>query len=274
MSAKFVTIDRETPLLFSEDLRKWLPENHIVHLIIEVVRQLDIRSFKVSGSEQYPPEMMLALLIYLIYCYVTKRMSSRVIEEATYNDVAARYICGNREAFREAFTKILILAQEMGGGGLKRVGSISVDGTKIHANASKHSAVSYTRAVEMIEEAEGEVEELIGKAEAANSVPLKEGLEIPEEIKRREERKGALESAKRVMEERYAEAQREMKKDGDAGGRGAKGGNHKQKLKSTVDRADTDVYTPETVCGRYEVLQRGSGRGRRGSVRGRKYTAR
>jgi hypothetical protein len=81
-----------------------------------------------------------------------------------------------------------------------------VDGTKIHANASKHTAVSYKRAVEMIEEAEGEVEELIRKAEAADSVPLKEGLKIPEEIKRREERKGALEAAKGVMEERYAEA--------------------------------------------------------------------
>jgi uncharacterized protein YfcZ (UPF0381/DUF406 family) len=86
----------------------------------------------------------------------------------------------NREAFREAFTKVLVMAQEMGV--LKRVGSISVDGTKIHANASKHSAVSYERVMEMIEEAEGEIEELIQKAEKADSVPLKEGLEIPEEI--------------------------------------------------------------------------------------------
>jgi transposase len=120
----------------------------------------------------YPPEMMPALLIY---CYITKRMSSRVIEEATYSDVAVRYLCGNRahpdhtvicrfrgedrEAFGEAFTKVLVTAQETGV--LKRVGGMSADGTKIHANASKHSAVSYKRAIEMIEEAEGEVEELI-----------------------------------------------------------------------------------------------------------------
>ncbi|MDR1863581.1 MAG: transposase [Treponema sp.] len=159
----------------------------------------------------YPPEMMSALLIY---CYLTKRMPSWMIEEAAYSDAAVRYICGNRvhpdhtvicrfrvenrEAFREAFTKVLVMAQEMGV--LKRVGSISVDGTKIHANASKHSAVSYKRAVEMIEETEGAVEELIRKAEEADSVPLKDGLTIPEEIKRREERKAAK------------EANREMKK--------------------------------------------------------------
>jgi transposase len=82
MSARFVTIDRETPLLFPEDLRKWAPENHIVRFIIEAVGKLDIRSFKVNeggnGSEQYLPEMMLALLIY---CYVT----SQVVEEAAYS---------------------------------------------------------------------------------------------------------------------------------------------------------------------------------------------
>ena len=165
MSARFVNIDRDTPLLFPEDLRKWVPENHIVHFIIDAVMKLDIRNFKVnengSGDEQYPPEMMLALLIY---CYVTKRMSSRAIEAATYMDIGARYICGNkahpdhsvicrfrtgnREAFGEAFTKILMMARELGV--LKRRGGVSVDGTKVHANASKHSAVSYKRAVEMI----------------------------------------------------------------------------------------------------------------------------
>ena len=156
MSARFVNIDRDTPLLFPEDLRKWVPENHIVHFIIDAVMKLDIRNFKVtengSGDEQYPPEMMLALLIY---CYVTKRMSSRAIEAATYMDIGARYICGNkahpdhsvlcrfrtgnREAFGEAFTKILMMALELGV--LKRIGGVSVDGTKVHANASKHSAV-------------------------------------------------------------------------------------------------------------------------------------
>jgi transposase len=84
-------------MMFPEDLRDWIPENHLVHFIIEAIEELDTRGFKVnrrgSGSEQYPPEMMLSLLLY---CYATRRMSSRVIEEATYTDVAVRYICGNR----------------------------------------------------------------------------------------------------------------------------------------------------------------------------------
>jgi hypothetical protein len=189
--------------------------------------------------------MMLALLIY---CYITKRMSSRAIEEATYIDIGARYICGNRahpdhtvicrfrtgnrEAFKEAFTKLLVMAQEMGV--LKRIGGISVDGTKIHANASKHSAVSYKRAVEMIAEAEQEVAELLQKAEDADSRPLEDGLTIPDEIARREERKAALEEAKRVMEDRYAQAQaereaakaeqRKQKEAGKDEGDGAKSG--------------------------------------------------
>jgi transposase len=96
MGARFVTVDRDTPLLFPADLRDWLPENHLVHFIIEAVEQLGAGAFKVnnsgSGSEQYPPEMMAMLLPY---CYATGRMSSRVIEAATYNDVAVIYICGN-----------------------------------------------------------------------------------------------------------------------------------------------------------------------------------
>ena len=95
MSATFVTVDRDTPMLFPPDLRDWLPEDSMVHFIIDAVEMLDLQGFSVnsrgSGSPQYPPEMMLALLIY---CYATGRFSSRVIEQATYYDVAVRYICG------------------------------------------------------------------------------------------------------------------------------------------------------------------------------------
>jgi transposase len=157
MSALFVTVDRNTPLLFPEDLWEWIAEDHPVHFIVEAIEQPDVWVFKVnergSGSEQYPPEMMVLLLVY---CYAMGRMSSRVIEEAAYTDVAVRYICANRahpghsvicrirtenrERFKEVFTKVLVMARETGY--LKKVGNISVDGTKIKANASKHSAVS------------------------------------------------------------------------------------------------------------------------------------
>ena len=223
MSARLVNVDRDTPLLFPEDLRHWLPENHPVHFIIDAVEQMNISGFKVntsgSGSEQYPPEMMLMLLLY---CYATRRMSSRMIEEATYTDVAVRYICGNtahpdhtvicrfrtenRGAFKEAFTKVLVMAQELGY--MKQMGNISVDGTKIHANASKHSAVSYQRAKELIGEAEKEVEELLAKAEDADRRPLEDGLRIPEEIALREERKAALKEALAAMEGSYEEVRK------------------------------------------------------------------
>jgi transposase len=79
MSARFVDVDRDTPLLFPVDLREWIPENHLIHFIIEAVETLDMSGFKVdetgSGSKQFPPRMMAALLLY---CYATGRMSSRV----------------------------------------------------------------------------------------------------------------------------------------------------------------------------------------------------
>jgi len=220
MGAKFVNIDRDTPMIFPPDLRDWLPENSMVHFIVDAVEILDLKDFTInhrgSGSEQYPPSMMLALLIY---CYATGRFSSRLIEQATYYDIAVRYICGgdkhpdhdticsfrlkNRKAFKEAFVKVLMMAVELGH--LKKIGGVSIDGTKINANASKHAAVSYKRAGEMIKQLELEIEELTSMAEKADSTPLDDGLTIPDEIKRREDRKSKLNEARKVIEERYEE---------------------------------------------------------------------
>jgi len=130
MAPKYIPVDRDTPMLLPPDLRDWLPEDHIVHFIIEAVDSMELTSFKVNhrgtGSEQYSPSMMLTLLIY---SYITGTFSSRKIEQATYYDVASRYICGgdlhpdhhticvfrrkNSEAFSDAFLKILCIASEM-----------------------------------------------------------------------------------------------------------------------------------------------------------------
>src|ERR1035437_7144588 len=95
MSIHYVNMDRETPMLLPPDLRDWLPEGHLVNFILEAVAMLPLHGFRVnqrgSGNDQYPPSMMLSLLIY---CYATGRMGSRQIEAATYTDVAVRYICG------------------------------------------------------------------------------------------------------------------------------------------------------------------------------------
>ena len=99
------------------------------------------------------------------------------------------------------------MAQETAG--LKKVGTVSIDGTKIKANASKHAAVSYQRAGEQIELLRKEVEQLTAKAEEIDNVPLDEGLSIPQEIARREDRIKSLEQAREVIKERYAEERKE-----------------------------------------------------------------
>ena len=230
MSTRLVNVDRRTPMLLPPDLKDWVPERHMVHFILEAIEHLDLSCFRLnwrgSGSEQYPPGTMLALLVY---CYATGRFGSRRIEAATYSDVVVRYICANYhpdhdtictfrrqngELFKEMFVKVLAMVAELGA--LKKVGTVSVDGTKIHANASKHSAVSYKRAGEMIEHLQLEVEALVKKAEAADATPLDDGLSIPKEIARREDRMARLKKAKAVIEERFEQVRREKQADYDA----------------------------------------------------------
>jgi transposase len=219
MAARFVDIDRQTPMFLPCDLRDWLPADHIVHFILDAVEQLPLNHFHVNargtGSAQYPPAMMLTLLIY---CYATGRFGSRTIEAATYSDVAVRYICANRHpdhdsicafrtanepAFVAAFTHVLQLAHQMR---LTQVANISVDGSKIAAHASKHAAVSYQRAGEMIAQLELEVQELITLAKQADAQETKTpGLDLPAELQRRESRVAALQQARQVIAERARE---------------------------------------------------------------------
>lgn len=200
------------------DLREWVPEGHIVHFILEAVEQIPTGHFRVnergSGSEQYPPTMMLALLIY---CYATGRFGSRTIEAASYSDVAVRYLCANyhpdhasicafrtanEKAFQAAFVTVLQLAGQLR---VTKVGTISIDGTKIQANASKHAAVSYARAGELIAQLELEVQELMTRAQQAENQETTEALAIPAELTRREDRKAALQQARQVIEARAQE---------------------------------------------------------------------
>jgi len=283
MSERYVNIDRETPMLFPVDMRDWLPSDHLVHFVIEAVQQIGVRGFKVNrrgtGSEQYPPEMMLSLLVY---SYATGRFGSRTIESATHTDVAIRYICAgeahpdhsvicafrkeNKEAFEEAFTRILLLARQMKV--LKRVGGISVDGTKIKANASKHKAVSYKRAGEIISELQEEVKELVRMAEEADGKGLEAGLSIPEEIKRREDRQAALKTARAEMEKMYEEAAQTGEKKGkkldtyqynftDSDSRIMKAGNGKHFEQSYNAQAAVDTEGSMLILGGY-VTQNGN----------------
>jgi transposase len=218
MPARLVNIDRQTPMFLPCDLCEWVPADHIVHFILDAVEQIPTAHFHVNdrgtGSEQYPPGMMLALLIY---CYATGRFGSRTIEAATHIDVAVRFLCANhhpdhtsicefrttnRAAFQAAFVTVLQLAHQLR---LTRVGAISVDGTKIQANASKHAAVSYQRAGEMIEQLELEVKEVMERAEQAEAKESQETLDIPAELARRDKRVAALKHAREMIEKRAKE---------------------------------------------------------------------
>jgi transposase len=217
MATRFVPIDRDTPLLLPPNLRDWVPADHLVHFILDAVDALDLRRVKVNtrgtGSEQYPPHLLLGLLIY---SYATGTFGSRRIEQSTYDSVPVRLLTAdthpdhdtlctfrreNQALLTESFVKVLQLAQQLK---VLKFGQLTVaaDGTKVLANASKHSAVSYQRAGEMIEQLELEVQQLLTKAEQADATPLQDGLTIPGEITRRQERKAALAQARAEIEAR------------------------------------------------------------------------
>jgi transposase len=222
MAARFVNIDHDTPLLLPPDLRDWVPENHLVHFVMDAVKMLDLGPARINhrgtGDAQYPPAMMLGLLIY---CYATGTFSSRKIERLTHENVAVRYLCadthpdhdsicefrrGNRALLESSFHQVLECAARSQ---VLRVGDITValDGTKILANASKHSAVSHGHAVEQMMLLEEQIAQLLSKAEGADSTPLQDGLSIPEEVSRRRDRLAKLQQAVAVIEER-AQARR------------------------------------------------------------------
>jgi len=220
MPARFVNIDHATPLLLPPDLRDWVGPDHMVHFIMDAVAALDLGLARVNergtGKAQYPPAMMLGLLIY---CYATGTFSSRRIETQTYENVAVRFLTAdthpdhdsickfrreNKEFLSSTFHQVIELAARAR---VLRVGdlTVSIDGTKILANASKHSAVSYGHCVKQMKLAEEQIAELLQKAEDADSTPLQDGLSIPAEIARREARLAKLREAKQAMEERAKE---------------------------------------------------------------------
>ncbi len=194
-----------------------MPADPLVHFILDAVEALDLRQVRVNtrgpGSKQYPPPMLLALLTHRD---ATGLFSRRRIEPSTDDSVPVRRLTAdthpdhdtlgtfrreNHALLTESCVKVLQLAQQLQ---LLKVGQLTVaaDGTKVLANASKHSAVSYQRAGEMIEQLELEVQQLLVKAEQADATPLQDGLTIPAEITRRQERKAALARARAEIEAR------------------------------------------------------------------------
>lgn len=218
---RFVPIDRETNYLFPPSVQEWLPQDHLARFVVDVVEQLDLsrieNSYAGRGSEAHHPAMLISLLVY---GYATGTFSSRALERASYDSIAFRYITGNSHpdhdtinSFRKRFIKdieavfvqVLGYAQAMG---MLKLGKVSLDGTKVHANASRHSAMSYGHAKKIEAKLKTEVAALIRLAESANASDLPDGLNIPKELARREERLEAIAAAKAKIEER-AKAQAE-----------------------------------------------------------------
>jgi transposase len=239
MAEHLVNVDRDTPMLLPVDMRDWVPENDLVHFVISAVETMDLGSVRVntrgSGSKQYPPAMLLALMIY---CYANGLFSSRRIERATHRDIAVRYLTGNTHPdhdtictfrrengalVREAFAQVLRLAREMK---LLKVGTVAVDGTHIKANASKHKSVRYDRAGELEQQLRQDIDELLAQADASDREDRPDGQELPQEIARRERLRERMLEARRQLEERERgqEASPSENKDGEEPPKSAGGG--------------------------------------------------
>src|SRR5271154_3960105 len=213
--SNFRAIDRKTRYLLPPSLDEWMPEKHLARFICEVIDELDLGrmsgAYRGTGSASYHPRTLLSLLVY---GYATGVFSSRKLERATYDSVAFRFLAGNEHpdhdtiaTFRRRFLKdieklfvdVLQLAREMG---VLKMGTIGLDGTKIHANASRHSALSYEHAGKIEAQLKAEVAELMAKAEAADAADIPDGMLIPEELARREERLRKIAEAKATIEAR------------------------------------------------------------------------
>lgn len=224
--SRFIQYDRNQQYLLPPSVDEWLPEGHLARFVVEVIDQLDLskltRRYSGSGSAAYHPALLLALLVY---GYASGTFSSRKIERATYDSVAFRFIAANhhpdhdtlahfRKTFlvelEDLFVQVLALAQAMK---LVKLGQISLDGTKIKANASKHKALSYGHIEKLEAQLREEVQALLKKAADADQEELSDGIDLPAEVARREDRLKALAEAKAKIAERVKERDEQVLKD-------------------------------------------------------------
>jgi transposase len=218
MARKFKTVDYEKALDMTVTVRECLPPDHLARFIVGMIALLDLSAiyarYAPRGGEAFAPEILLGLLFY---GYATGVFSSRKIEKATYESIPFRFIAGGlhpdhdtiahfRKTFlaeiKALFVQVLVVARDLGELSL---GNISLDGSKIHADASKSHAVSYKRLLELEVHLSREVEELLARGEQADQQPLPAGLDLEAEVTLRRERLANLAQAKAVLEARAEE---------------------------------------------------------------------
>ena len=234
MAKPYRTYLPEQDLLLPPSLREWLPDDHLVYLVSDVVDQLNLSAIESVyeeddlGQPPYHPRMMTKILLY---GYCVGVFSSRKIQKRLVEDVAFRVLAaGNQPDFRtisdfrklhlkaleELFQQMLRLTLETG---TMKLGRVALDGSKFKANASKHKAMSYGRMDETEKRLREEVRKLLGQAEAADKEEDqrygrdRRGDELPEELQRRETRIARIREAKRALEERAREQARSEGED-------------------------------------------------------------
>jgi transposase len=234
MSTRFVNIDRTTPMLLPPDLRDWVRHDDLVHFVVEALALLDVSSASINGrgtgSAQYPPGMMLGLLIY---CYAQGLFSSRQIERATHQNLSVRYLAANTHPdhdtvakfrrensvlIRSAFVQLLQLAQAAG---LVRLGAIALDGTKIGAATTRRRNLTYAQLEAQLGQLEAQVAALLEQAERADQSGEAEDR-LPQELAGVEQRRARLLAAKAQLEQQAVARHQQRERERDQAPPGAK----------------------------------------------------
>jgi transposase len=224
MPERYVNVDRRTPMLLPVDLRDWVGRDDLARLIVDVVEQCDLRravtNDRGSGSLQYPPGMMVSLLIY---AYARSVFSSRRIEQLTYENLSVRYVCGNTHPdhdtiakfrrengalFQDCLRSVILLAQELG---MVNLGMLAVDGSRMEANANRHRFTTQKQLEQEQARVDELIKELLQKAEAADQAEGdEEPPELPLELVDEQKRQQAIKAGMERIQQREAE-QKEQK---------------------------------------------------------------
>jgi transposase/IS5 family transposase len=278
MPSNYRAYQPEQSYLLPPSPSEWLPEKHLAFFISEVVDEMDLSAFygrheesDPRGNQPFHPAMMLKILIY---AYATGTFSSRRIAQKIEEDVAFRVlaagnfpqhrtICDFRQEhlqkFVELFKQVVLIAKNSG---LIKLGRVAIDGTKVKANASRHKAMSYDRMKQEEKKLESEIAELLKQAERTDRQEDQEygsenrGDELPEELQRRESRLKKIREAKKRLEDRQAEEDREKGRHEGDGGRpnGKKGQPFKKEFGQPRDKAQDNFTDPES-----RIMKMGNG---------------
>ncbi len=267
MGTTFRPYQPDQILMLPPDLREWLPEGHLAHHVSDLVDEVDLSAFYAPyegdgrRNSPYDPRMMVKVLIYAYATgtFSSRKMATKLEEDVAFRMLAAgnfpkhRTLCEFRRRhladFRAVFAHVVVLARASGLAGLGRV---AVDGTKVRANASKRRAMSYGRMVKEESRLEAEIEALVDRAEAIDEAENERygeeacGDELPEELKRREDRLAAIRAAKARLEaEQRARDDARGRKPGQE--RNPKGGRpYKREYGEPDEKAQSNFTDPES----------------------------